>query len=151
MDIRTINRPTIIQVTAPWCTHCRAMSPDVTHLADAYAGQVELVTIDVSAAPVAAGSLGVKATPTLIGVVKGTEVFRETGRRTHEQLAAMFESLETGGSLSRGPTGDAGPAIGAGSILSVAGVAMGPAWALVSIGMAVLGFGLMRALRARDA
>ena len=151
MDIRSIERPTLVQVTAPWCAHCRSMSQDMIDLGDEFAGRVDLVTVDVSAAPRAAGLLGVKGTPTLIGVARGTEVFRETGRRARSELTEMFESLEKGHSLSSQRTGDAGLAIGAGSVLTLAGVVAGPAWVLVVTGMTVLGFGLMRALRARHA
>ena len=151
MDIRAIERPTLIQVTAPWCAHCRSMSRDMTDLGDEFAGRVDLVIVDVAAALHSADLLGVKGTPTLIGVSRGTEVFRETGRRTRAQLTEMFESLEEGHSLSRQRTGDAGLAIGAGSILSLVGFVSGPVWALVVIGMTVLGFGLMSALRAKHA
>lgn len=123
----------------------------MSDLGDEFAGRVDLVIVDVSASPKAAGSLGVKGTPSLIGVAQGTEVFRHTGRPTREQLAAMFDALENGHRLLTQRSGDAGLAIGAGSILALVGVVAGPAWGLVSIGIAVLGFGLMKALRARHA
>lgn len=120
-------------------------------LGEAFSGRVNLVTVDVLASPEAASILGVRGTPTLIGVAQGAEVFRHTGSRTREQLAVMFEALDKGESFSARRTGEVSLAIGAGSILSVAGVVAGPAWGLVTIGMTVLGFGLMRALRAHDA
>lgn len=151
MDIGEIEGPTLIQVTAPWCAHCRSMSGDIRALGDEFEGRVDLVTVDASTSRETATTLEVKGTPTLIGVAQGTEVFRHTGSRTRQQLAAMFEALETGNSLQTERTGDAGLAIGAGSILALLGAVAGPAWDLVSIGTAVLGFGLMRALRARNA
>ena len=123
----------------------------MTDLGDEFAGRVDLVIVDVGAAPHSADLLGVKGTPTLIGVSRGTEVFRETGRRTRAQLTEMFETLEKGHSLSGQRTGDTGLAIGAGSVLSLVGLVSGPVWVLVGIGVTVLGFGLMSALRAKHA
>jgi len=123
----------------------------MSDLGNEFEGRVDLVTVDVSASPETAGTLGAKGTPTLIGVAGGTEVFRHTGRRTRDQLAEMFEALENGHGSLKLRNGDPGLAIGAGSILTLVGAVSGPAWGLLYIGIAVLGFGLMRALRVRDA
>ncbi len=120
-------------------------------LEDEFAGRVDLVTVEISDDPETAGILGVKAIPTLIGVAHGAEIFRETGRRTQHQLTMMLESVDRGESAPGRPAGDAGLALGAVSILSLTGVLAGPAWAPLAIGIAVLGFGLTRALLADHA
>lgn len=150
MNFRELDRPTLIQVTAPWCTHCRSMSQDMADLRDAFAGQVDFVTIDVSSSLDPVKAMGVKGTPTLIGVRQGVELFRETGRRSRVQLMAMLENLESGHRIDRPRTGDAAMTIAAGSILCGLGVITGPAWGLVAIGAAVLGLGMMRAMRVRN-
>lgn len=151
MNLGELDHPTIIQVTAPWCLHCRSMHQDMIDVSEEFAGRVDVVAIDVSSSPEAVRGLAVKGTPTLIGVKGGNELFRMTGRRNRSQLTEMFETVENGRPLSSRHLGDTGLALATGSLLCGIGVIAGPVWSLVVIGVAVLGYGVMRSLRGRNA
>lgn len=135
--------PTVIAVTAPWCTVCRAMEPALQQVAERYRRRVHLKRLDLSEDPAAASALAIKGTPTLVGVVEGKEVFRVTGRRSVEELDRLFEHLALPGSPPPPPTSRTDVIIrtGAGGALALAGLVAGPAWQLVVVGLAVTAWG----------
>lgn len=117
------------------------MKPDL----DAVAGEfssVELVVVDATEQPEVAAELRVMGTPTLIAVRDGEELARFTGRRTRNELREMFTSVAAGdpGALPRFGQGDRTVWTAAGAALAIAGLAMGPAWLLIAIGVAVAGY-----------
>jgi hypothetical protein len=93
--------------------------------------------------------LGVRATPTLIGVREGREVFHIVGRRSRTDLYELFEAMGQGGPVPRGSRQDAAVKLLAGSALLGIGLACGPVWPLVVLGTAVLIHGTASLLRAR--
>ncbi|HEX6286725.1 MAG TPA: thioredoxin family protein [Acidimicrobiia bacterium] len=135
-------KPTLVEVTAPWCGECHAMRPTIERVAGRYP-DVAFRVIDASVDHEMVGSLGVKGTPTLIGCARGEEIFRFTGRRTSAELEAMFDAVSGARPIATVGRGDVLVRIGAGVALIVSGLLSGPVWVLVGLGSAVGLFGLL--------
>ncbi len=86
--------PFVVAFTAPWCSHCRAMLPDLLEAA-AQPGAPRLEVVDVSSAPEAASAHGVAGTPTIIGFVGGAEVDRLVGRKGPTRIHVFFDAVAT--------------------------------------------------------
>ena len=71
--------PVLVDLWAPWCGPCRAVSPALENLARVRAGRVKLVKVNVDESPATASRFGVQGIPTLLVVHKGTVVARQTG------------------------------------------------------------------------
>jgi hypothetical protein len=124
------------------------MQPAIDSVAATYKADVDLVTIDISIDPDAARSLGVKGTPTLIGIQNGEEVFRHTGRLTRVDLEHLFSALARDESPRR-INSDLVLRLGAGAVLMVLGVAAGPVCPLVGVGGVIFALGLLPLLKWR--
>jgi thioredoxin 2 len=71
--------PVIVDLWAPWCTPCRAVSPALEQLANELAGQVKLVKVNVDAAPKVSERFEVRAVPTLMVMRDGLVIARQPG------------------------------------------------------------------------
>ena len=69
-------RPVIVEYWAQWCGPCRQVAPVLDSIAADYAGQVDLVTVNVDENPVTARRYGVLAVPT-VSVFAGGQVARQ--------------------------------------------------------------------------
>jgi thioredoxin 2 len=79
-------RPVLVDIWAPWCGPCRAVSPALERLARQYAGQVKLVKVNADEAPQVSQRFGVQAIPTLL-LMNGTRVVsRQIGAAPEERL-----------------------------------------------------------------
>jgi thioredoxin 1 len=81
--------PILIDFGAAWCAPCKAMRPIVQRLAEAYAGRVRVVEVDVDEAPGIVRRLGIRGTPTVVVYRGGREIARQLGTTTRERLLAM--------------------------------------------------------------
>ncbi len=134
-------RPTLVEVVTPHCVECRAMKPDL----DAVAAQftdIDLVVIDAAADPDIASEMRVFGTPTIIAIRDGAELARFTGRRTRSELHNLFAQLAAGTAVTVPRFGRSDRLVwtvgGAG--LAGVGLMTGPAWVLVAMGLALLGY-----------
>lgn len=139
--------PMVVEVWAPTCSACRAMQPDVDDVVAEYGDRVGFRAVNAAVEPDLVRSLGVKATPTLIGFRDGVEVFRVAGRRSLGELRGLFDAAA--GTADPGNVGrtDTALRVGAGGVLATAGLLAGPAWPLVVIGGAVVAAGLIPWMR----
>ena len=143
LDHSTItDRPVLIEVTAPWCHVCRAMQPDLDRVAAAYQGKVSRQVVDASIDGERVASLGVRGTPTLIGLRQGEEVFRHTGRIGPAELDRLVADLATGRPTTADKSSDTFVRLGAGAALIALGL-IASAWIPLGLGMAVVGWGLV--------
>jgi thiol-disulfide isomerase/thioredoxin len=136
------DRPTLIEVSAPSCAECRAMQPDLETTAANFTESVRLTVVNAAEYPELARSMGAMATPTLIGVSEGEEMFRAIGRRTRAEIDEMFRALERGETVRGIGRHDRKLRIGAGLALMLLGTATGPAWPLIAVGGAISTWGL---------
>lgn len=134
--------PTIVELWAPSCAECRAMQPHLDAAAADFSDTVDLVRVNAADNPDVVRMLRVMGTPTLIGVHRGVEVFRFTGRRSRAELDDLFRAIAVGADATGLGGQDAVLRIGTGVVLVGIGLVTGPAWPLAGIGAAVTAFGL---------
>lgn len=134
--------PTILELWAPSCAECRAMQPHLDAAAADFSDTVDLVRVNAAANPDVVRTLHVMGTPTLIGVHRGVEVFRFTGRRSRAELGDLFRAVAVGADATGVGAQDVLLRVGTGVVLVGIGLVTGPAWSLAAIGAAVTAFGL---------
>lgn len=88
--IRSASGPLVVEVWAPWCLPCRAMTPALERVATEFSGRVDLLRVNANEHPQALQSLGVMAVPTLIVWRQGQEVSRHTGALPASGLRRLF-------------------------------------------------------------
>jgi thioredoxin 2 len=88
-DAATI--PVIVDLWAPWCGPCRAVSPALEQLARDLAGQVKLVKVNVDASPQLSRRFAAQAIPTLLVLRGGQVVARQTGAAPLAALRAWAD------------------------------------------------------------
>lgn len=147
MMIADMTGPTVLEIWSPVCVECRAMQPDLDSVAADYSDRVDLEIVNAFDELETTRRLGVKGTPTLIGVRGGEEVFRVVGRRTRSELEALFDAVAAGERAPAVGYGDLLLRLGAGVVLIGAGLVSGPAWALFGLGVAILTLGVISWLR----
>lgn len=145
-----ISEPTILEIWAPTCAECKAMQPDLDDVAQEFSDRVDVRMINAADGLETVKGLGVRATPTLIGVREGEEVFRIVGRRSHTELYGLFEAVGPGGPVPKYSRQDDVVRVFAGLALLGVGLAVGSVWPLVILGTAVLAYGTAPMLWARS-
>jgi len=81
-EVRSSSRPVIVEYWAEWCPPCRLVAPVLDEIAADYAGQVDLVTVNVDENPQTASRYGIMAVPTVSVFVGGEHVKQLTGARS---------------------------------------------------------------------
>lgn len=83
--------PVLVDLWAPWCGPCRAVSPALENLARDRAGRIKLVKVNVDESPTTADRFGVQAIPTLLVLDKGTVVAHQTGAAPEPALRQWLD------------------------------------------------------------
>jgi thioredoxin 2 len=84
--------PVLVDLWAPWCGPCRAVSPIVERLATEYAGRIKVVKVNVDEAPAISQRYGVMGIPTLLLLSGGREVARQVGAPPEPALRQWLEA-----------------------------------------------------------
>jgi thioredoxin 2 len=92
--------PVLLDLWATWCGPCRMVSPALERLAEAYAGRIKLVKVDVDTAPGLSRRFDVRSVPTLMLLDRGRVVARQAGAAPEPALRRWLDdalSATTGG------------------------------------------------------
>jgi len=80
--------PVVVDFWAAWCGPCRTVSPELEKLADAYAGTVKVVKVDVDANGTIANRYGIQGIPTIALFRNGEAVASTVGAKPRVAIEA---------------------------------------------------------------
>ena len=70
-DVLKSSIPVVVDFWAEWCGPCKALAPIVDELAEAYAGKIRFVKVDVDENPDTAARYAVRSIPSLMFFQRG--------------------------------------------------------------------------------
>lgn len=91
-EVNQHNTPVLVDFWAAWCAPCRALAPHIEELADEYEGKVKVGKLNVDEEPNTAGSLGIRALPTLLLFKNGQIVEQIVGAVPKSKIDEMIKS-----------------------------------------------------------
>jgi len=106
------SQPILIDFWAPWCGPCKALSPVLEQVEEAYAGRFTLVKINSDDEQQLAGAFGIRSIPTCILMINGKPVDGFTGAQSAGQIKAFLDKhLPSPGELIAESESDAAQAL----------------------------------------
>lgn len=102
----------LLDLWAPWCAPCRALSPIIDKLANLAGDKLKVTKMDVEQFPDAMERFGVRGIPALILFKGGEEIGRELGTKTLTQLKQWVGKFQIDLSDNAAPSQEA-PSFGA--------------------------------------
>jgi len=85
--------PVLVDFWAPWCGPCRAVSPVVEKVAEAFAGKLKTVKVNVDEAPGLAGKYSIRSIPSLLFFRGGEVVDSAVGFMPEAELTKRVEKV----------------------------------------------------------
>lgn len=105
MDLKEVNQkkfdeevlqsdiPVLIDLWAPWCAPCRALTPIVEDIAGEYEGKLKVVKLNIDESPTIAATYQVMSIPTLLIFKNGQVEAQLIGLVSKDKIISKFESL----------------------------------------------------------
>jgi thioredoxin 1 len=90
-EVLSSESPVLVEFTAAWCPPCRMIAPVLDEIANDYAEQLRVVSLDVDANPVTARRYQVMGLPTLALFVGGEVVSQTVGARPRSAILKEIE------------------------------------------------------------
>jgi len=94
--VRAATVPVVVAFRTPQCDACRALVLGVARLAEQYASQLVVLSVDLDRAPLLAEQYGVTALPTLLVLQDGEELTRMVGFAPEPLLRLLFDQVVAG-------------------------------------------------------
>jgi thioredoxin 1 len=91
-EVKQFRGAVLVDVWGPNCAPCTKLAPIMEDLAGRYHGKVKVCELNASSAPRAAGSMGVRGTPTTVAFKNGAEIGRIVGWKPLSFWTQMIES-----------------------------------------------------------
>ena len=91
-EVKQFRGAALVDVWGPNCAPCTKLAPIMEDLAGRYHGKVKVCQLNAAAAPRAAGSMGVRGTPTTVAFKNGAEIGRIVGWKPLSFWTQMIES-----------------------------------------------------------
>jgi thioredoxin 1 len=82
----------LVDFWASWCAPCKAIAPTLEEIASAYKGQAKVAKLNVDEQPTSAGSMGIRALPTILLFKNGQVVEQLVGAHAKEKIEALIKS-----------------------------------------------------------
>lgn len=92
--------PVVVDLWAPWCAPCRAMTPVLDDLAARYAGRVKVVKVNVDEERSLAAAFKVQGIPMLAVVRTNTIVDKQVGFAGRAGIEQLFERAAASGAAA---------------------------------------------------
>lgn len=90
-EIINKDKPVMVDFFATWCGPCKALAPILKQVKDVMADNVSIIKIDIDKNQDLATKLNVRGVPTLILYKNGTQVWRQSGVVSKEQLVSKIK------------------------------------------------------------
>ena len=91
-DVLNSDIPVLVDFWAAWCAPCIMMAPTIEAVAEAYAGKVKVVKLDVDQNNDTASRYGIRSIPTLLLFKNGQVAEQRIGAIGKADVEKMLES-----------------------------------------------------------
>lgn len=92
-EVLDSTQPVLVDFWAPWCAPCRVMGPVVDGLAEAFAGQARVGSVNVDDYPALAAQYHIRSIPALVFFKNGQAVDQAVGVVPRQVLAEKLRVL----------------------------------------------------------
>jgi thioredoxin 2 len=92
-EVERSSMPVLVDLWAPWCGPCRAISPILEDLAAEMAGRVRVAKLNIDENPATTNRFNIRSIPALLFFRGGREVDRMVGVQPKSEITRRLEQL----------------------------------------------------------
>jgi thioredoxin 2 len=85
--------PVLVDFWAPWCGHCKTLSPVLEGLAGDFGGRIKIAKVNVDENPRTASNYNIRSVPNLLFFKNGKVVDSVAGALPREELARHIQAV----------------------------------------------------------